>query len=110
MLERGKNYDQSETTANSDHTVFPPIVDKPPVPPRVSNHSMDNISEDDGEDKNGDLGSKEKPIYIPCGRENSALRLQKLKKKKQQERDRAGALSFRMWRSAQGLTGTPYST
>ena len=104
MLEHGKNFDQSQTTSNN-HTMFPPIANKR-VPPITS---INETTEDEGEN-DGDLGSKEKPIYIPCGRENSAIRLQKLKKKKQQERDRSGALSFRMWRSVHGLTGTPYST
>ena len=88
MYKPGGNFNQSE--AASYHTVFP----------RLSSRSRVKVQE----------GGKEEPIYVPCGREHSEIRMLKLRQKKQRERDRGGAWSFRTWKSMQELSSICYST
>ena len=97
-LGQGKNFNQSQTLAHP--MALPPIKGASPMS-RLHARYREEVEEG---------GRREEPIYIPCGRESSEIRLQQLRKKKQQERDRGGALSFRMWRNVQGLSGTPYSS
>ncbi|KAK7105736.1 hypothetical protein V1264_017077 [Littorina saxatilis] len=104
MLGRDTHFDQSEITLPSACSL-PPIACTP-SPPMGSFKTISECGEENGDAE----GGEEDRIYIPCGRENSELRLNTMKSKQRQERDKPGALNFRMWRSVHGSKETPYST